>query len=83
MSNLRDFLAPCRYNEETLTATAGQTVLTLSSISIPGGNTRRVLLFINGTRQNVGAYTVDSPTQITVSEALELNDKVIVTVSSF
>lgn len=82
MSSVRDFFLPVRLNRQKFTASASQTVVTLTSISIPASDPTRVLVSINGREQPEDAYDVDSSTQITLSEAMEGGEIISVTVPS-
>lgn len=69
------------YLNETQTATAGQTVFTLSNAYTVGIGALRV--FVNGVYQAPSAYSEDSTTQITFSEGLDSGDEVAFIISSF
>lgn len=71
MSNIRDFYPPVTLQRQKFTASASQTIFTLTTISIPNSDPERVIVSINGREQPEDAYTVDSTTQITLSEAME------------
>ena len=75
-------MIPIKLRSEKLTSTETQSVFTLSSLTIPNSDPLRVMVNINGKKQPTDAYTVDSTTQITLSESLELNDIVEVIVPS-
>ncbi len=83
MSQLSQFLARVKLKSEKLTSTASQTIFTLSSVTIPGPDQESLLVIINGKKQPLDAYTVDSSTQITISEGLEAGDIVEVIVTSY
>jgi hypothetical protein len=83
MSNVLDFMIPVKFKTEEITATAGQTVFTLSTITIPSGDVERCFITINGSKQAATSFTVDSTTQFTLDEGAELNDLVEVTVPSY
>lgn len=82
MSLVNQFMIPIKLRSEKLTSTETQSVFTLSSLTIPNSDPLRVMVNINGKKQPTDAYTVDSTTQITLSESLELNDIVEVIVPS-
>lgn len=83
MSNLIDLLAQIVRLTEVQTATVGQTIFTLSSITyitnLPGHLTVR----INGKTQPETAYTKTSSTQVTLSEALEGGETVEFEIHSY
>lgn len=83
MSNIIDFLTPVRFKSQALTATASQTVFTLTTITMPNSDQERTFLTVNGIKQPYSAYTVDSTTQFTLSEGAEVGDVVEMTVPSF
>ena len=57
---------------EEHTATADQTVFTLTSLSTSG-----VHVYVSGVRQSHSAYTETDSTTITFSEGLNVGDKVL------
>ena len=68
-------LATAATTTETQTATAAQTVFTLTTTEyIPGANNLDV--YINGAHQNISAYTETSTTVVTFSEGLDAGDSV-------
>jgi hypothetical protein len=69
-------MIPIKRRSEEITATGGESVITLSTITIPGADSERAVVSVNGKLQPQTSYTVDSATQITLSENLELNDLV-------
>jgi hypothetical protein len=69
------------YLNEEHTATASQTVFTLSNSYTIGIGALRV--FINGVYQSPSSYTETSTTSITFSEGLDAGDQVIFIISSF
>jgi hypothetical protein len=82
MSFVNQFMIPIKLRSEKLTSTADQSVFTLSSITIPNSDPLRVMVNINGKKQPTDAYTINSSTQVTMSENLELNDIVEIIVPS-
>jgi hypothetical protein len=56
-----------------ITATAGQTVLTVATYT-PGTNT--MVVYVNGVKLNASEYTETSATTVTVTTGLALNDEV-------
>ena len=82
MSTIEQFLLPVKFKTQEFTATAAQTIITLTTISIPGADSERVRLYINGRRQASSAYSVDSTTQLTTSEGMEAGDLIEVEVIS-
>ena len=83
MSEVTDFMIPVRLRREKQTAISSQTIVTLSSITIPNADSDRVILSIQGRQQTTDAYIVDSSTQITLSEAMEGGEIIEVIVPSF
>lgn len=82
MSLVNQFMIPIKLRSEKLTSTETQSVFTLSSLTIPNSDSTRVMVNINGKKQPTDAYTINSTTQITLSESLELNDIVEVIIPS-
>ena len=82
MSSVNQFMIPIKLRSEKLTSTETQSVFTLSSLTIPNSDPLRVMVNINGKKQPTDTYTINSTTQITLSESLELNDIVEVIVPS-
>ena len=82
MSLVNQFMIPIKLRSEKLTSTETQSVFTLSSLTIPNSDPLRVMVNINGKKQPTDTYTINSTTQITLSESLELNDIVEVIVPS-
>lgn len=80
MSVINQFMVKIKYDQEVFTGTAAQTVLTLSTISIPDSDINQSTVIVNGSTQPKSAYTVDSATQITLSEGVEAGDIVAVVV---
>lgn len=83
MSSVADFMLPIRLRPEEQSASAGQTIFTLTTIEIPGADEDRVIININGKKQPKTSFTVNSSTQVTMSEALELNDLVEFIIPSY
>lgn len=83
MSSVLDFMLKPKLKSQVFSATASQTVFTLTSISIPDTDQEKSILIVNGKTQPYGAYTVDSSTQITISEGLEAGDHVEVKIPSY
>ena len=83
MSSVVDFMIPVKLKSEEQSSTASQSVFTLVSISIPDADEDRLIVNIAGKKQPKTAYTVDSSTQVTMSESLELNDLVEFIVPSY
>ena len=81
MSSVVDFMIKPKLRSQT--ATASQTIITLTSISVPGADQEKSILIINGKEQPYGAYTVDSSTQITIPDGLESGDHVEVKIPSY
>lgn len=75
MSVVQQFMIPIKFKPEVITATAGQTIFNLSTITITSSDPDRVLVLINGRKQLQNAFTVASPTQIVMSEGLEVGDE--------
>ena len=82
MSSVNQFMIQIKLRSEKLTSTETQSVFTLSSLTIPNSDPLRVMVNINGKKQPTDTYTINSTTQITLSESLELNDIVEVIVPS-
>lgn len=80
MSVIEQFMMPIKFKSERIVSSAGQSVFTLITVSIPNGDSEQAIVIINGNRQPQDAYTVDSSSQITMSESLELNDLVEIVV---
>ena len=76
MSSIEQFMIPIRFKSERITATAAQSVFNLVSIVLPSTDPQDSIVIINGKRQPQDAYTINTTTQVTMSEALELNDLV-------
>lgn len=83
MSSVVDFMIKPKLKSQTFSATASQTIFTLTTISIPNADQEKSILIINGRTQPYGAYTVDNATQITISEGLEVGDHVEVKIPSY
>lgn len=83
MAVLSDYMAKVKLKSEKLTSIASQTVFTLSTVTIRNSDPDCAFIVINGKKQPQDAYTVDSTTQITLSEGLEVGDVVEVTVTGY
>lgn len=83
MAVLSDYIAKVRFKSQKFSAIASQTVFTLSTVSINNGDPEYAIVMINGKKQPPDAYTVNSSTQITTSEGLELNDVLEVIVTGY
>lgn len=83
MSLVQQFMIRPKLKSQVFTATAGQTIFTLTTIDIPNSDSERCILLIQGKVQPSSAYTVDSTTQITLSEGVEDGDHVEVRVPSY
>jgi hypothetical protein len=69
------------YVEETVTATAGQTVFTLTNTYVPGTNSIQV--YANGLRLVAGVdFIENSPTQVTLTSGATLGDELVFTVGT-
>lgn len=82
MSFVNQFMIPIKLVSEKLTSTDNQSVFNLSSLTIPNSDPTRVMVNINGKKQPTDAYTINSTSQLTMSENLELNDIVEVIIPS-
>lgn len=80
MSNLSQFLMPIKLSRQTLVASASQTIFNLTTITIPNSDPKRVIVEISGLTQPEGSYTINSPTQVTLSESMEGGESVNFTV---
>jgi len=76
MSNVRDFYVPVKFRNQKFTATASQTIFNLTTISVPNSDSERLMVTIDGQKQPVDAYTINSPTQVTISVAMEGGEEV-------
>ena len=76
MSNIRDFYTPVKLRRQKFTATASQTIFNLTTVTIPNSDSERLLMMIDGQQQPSDAYTINSPTQVTISESMEGGEEV-------
>lgn len=83
MSSVVDFMIKPKLKSQVFTATASQSVFTLTTITIPDADQEKSILIINGKEQPYSSYTVDSSTQITVSGGVELDDHVELKIVSY
>jgi len=74
-------LTPVGFQVEQVIATAGQTLITLSSVTYTlGANT--LVVFINGVYQSPGNYTENTTSTFTLSSGAQVGDKIDVIVLS-
>ena len=83
MSSVLDFMLKPKFKSQVFSATASQTIFTLTTIAIPDADQEKSMFIVNGKEQPYSAYTVDSATQVTASEGLEAGDHVEVKVVSY
>lgn len=83
MSTAAQFKTPVRFRSEEITIASVTAVVTLSVLEIPNADEDRAIVHINAKKQPKTAYTVDSSTQITFSENLEIGDFVEVTIPGY
>ena len=82
MSNVIDFMIPVKFKREKQTATNGQTLFTLTTITVPNADSERVIVSVNGREQPSDAFIVNSATTLTSSEAMEGGEIVQFTIAS-
>jgi hypothetical protein len=83
MSNVLDFMLKPKFKSQVFTATAGQTVFVLTTITIPDADQEKSILIVNGKEQPYSAYTINSSTQFSIPEGVELNDHVELKIVSY
>ena len=71
---LNDADATVYGDPEEQTATAGQTVFVLTTITVSSG---KVKVYINGSRQLPSSYTLTNPTTVTFTTGLSAGDEVM------
>lgn len=76
MSSVLDFMIKPKFKSQVFTATASQSVFVLTTVEIPDSDQEKTILIVNGKEQPYSSYTVNSTTQFSIPEGVELDDHV-------